>query len=160
LLQTEEYARALYEGASQLVGDELEQPVAARLDRQAILTRDKPPLFVAVLDYTMLERPVGGPKVMRDQLRRLVEIGQRPKVHLHIVPRGIGAYPGLNGAFVVATPPDGDDLAYLDNQLQGTIVERAADVLSLRQTWESVRAEALSHGQTIKMIAEAAETWT
>jgi hypothetical protein len=67
---------------------------------------------------------------------------------------------GLNGAFVVATPPDGDDLAYLDNQLQGTIVERAADVLSLRETWESVRAEALSHGQTIKMISEAAEAWT
>ena len=90
----------------------------------------------------------------------LVEIGSRPRVHLHLVPRGVGAYPGLNGAFVLAAPPDGDEIGYLDNQLQGTIVERTADVRSLRQTWESVRAEAISHGQTVKMISEAAEAWT
>ncbi|WP_230462529.1 DUF5753 domain-containing protein [Micromonospora sp. CP22] len=125
LLQTEEYARALYEGASHLVGDQVEQPLAARLDRQKVLDRPNPPLLVAVLDYTVLERPVGGPKVMREQLRHLVTVGNRTRVHLHVVPRGVGAYPGLNGAFVIATTTDGDDLAYLDNQLRGAIAERS-----------------------------------
>ncbi|RKN31910.1 helix-turn-helix domain-containing protein [Micromonospora musae] len=160
LLQTEAYARTLYEGAGQFVGDEVEQQVAARLARQTVLTRPAPPQLVVVLDYTVLERPVGGPKVMREQLRHLLEVGGRPKVHLHLVPRSTGAYPGLNGAFVLATPPEGDDIAYLDNQLHGTIVERSADVHSLRQTWESVRAEATPHGATLKLISEAAETWT
>ena len=160
LLQTEGYARALYEGASQLVGEQIEQPLAARLDRQKVLARPNPPLLVAVLDYTVLDRPVGGPKVMRDQLRHLVEVGRRPRVHLHVVPKDVGAYPGLNGAFVIATPAEGEDLAYLDNQLRGTIVERTVDVNSLRQNWESVRAEALPHGATLKMISEAAESWT
>ncbi|GAA2715645.1 helix-turn-helix domain-containing protein [Micromonospora olivasterospora] len=160
LLQTEAYARALNEGASQFVGDEMEQQVAARLARQAVLARPAPPQLVVVLDYTVLERPVGGPKVMREQLRHLVEVGRRPRVHLHVVPKGTGAYPGLNGAFVIATPPEGDDLAYLDNQLQGTIVERTVDVHSLRQTWESVRAEAMPHGATLTLISEAAESWT
>ncbi|MFI7577527.1 Scr1 family TA system antitoxin-like transcriptional regulator [Micromonospora sp. NPDC049497] len=160
LLQTEAYARALYEGAAQLVGEEIEQPLAARLARQGVLNRPSPPQFVVVLDHTVLERPVGGLQVMRDQLRHLVEVGRRPRVHLHLVPRDVGAYPGLNGAFVVATPPEGDDIAYLDNQLRGTIVERTVDVNSLRQTWESVRAEALPHGATLTMISEAAEAWT
>ncbi|MFC4106107.1 Scr1 family TA system antitoxin-like transcriptional regulator [Micromonospora zhanjiangensis] len=160
LLQTEDYARALHEGASQLVGEPMEQQVAARLERQSVLTRPNPPLLVAVLDYTVIERPVGGPKVMRDQLRHLVEVGSRTRVHLHLVPRDVGAYPGLNGAFVLATPPDADEIGYLDNQLHGTFVERTADVRSLRQSWEAVRAEAVSHGQTIKMISEAAEAWT
>ncbi|MFY1681471.1 helix-turn-helix domain-containing protein [Micromonospora sp. WMMD730] len=160
LFQTEDYARALHEGASQLIGDEMEQQVAARLARQEILHRASPPLFVAVLDHTVLERPVGGPKVMREQLLHLREIGDRPRVHLHLVPRDTGAYPGLNGAFVIATPPEGDDVAYLDNQLQGTLVERTADVQSLRRCWESVRAEALSHGATVKLISEAADSWT
>ncbi|WP_301547874.1 hypothetical protein [Micromonospora sp. C95] len=40
------------------------------------------------------------------------------------------------------------------------IVERTVDVISLRQHWESVRAEALPHGATLKMISEAAESWT
>ncbi|MEU0551018.1 helix-turn-helix transcriptional regulator [Micromonospora sp. NPDC005979] len=160
LLQTEGYARALYSGASQLADHQLDQPVAARLQRQEILTREQPPLFVAVLDYTVLERPVGGPTVMREQLQHLLDIGRRPRVHLHLVPREVGAYPGLDGAFVIATPADGDDVAYLDNPLKGTVIERPTDVLSLRQSWESVRAEAMPHGQTLSVISEAAEAWT
>ncbi|MBO4204872.1 helix-turn-helix domain-containing protein [Micromonospora echinofusca] len=160
LLQTEAYARELYEKASHFLGDTLEQQVAARLARQEILRRDSPPQLVVVLDYTVLERPIGDPKVMREQLLHLLEMARRPKVHLHVVPQGTGAYPGLNGAFVIATPPEGDDVAYLDNQLQGSIVERTADVHSLRQTWESVRAEAIPHGATLRLISEAAESWT
>ncbi|GHJ06760.1 hypothetical protein TPA0907_11270 [Micromonospora humidisoli] len=94
LFQTEDYARALHEGASQLIGDEMEQQVAARLARQEILHRASPPLFVAVLDHSVLERPVGGPKVMREQLLHLRQLGDRPRVHLHLVPRDTGAYPG------------------------------------------------------------------
>ena len=50
-----------------------------------------------------------------------------------------------------ATPPaegvpTGVRIAYLDNQLHGSIIERTADVHSLRRTWESVRAEALPTG--------------
>jgi transcriptional regulator with XRE-family HTH domain len=160
LLQTEDYARGTYDGSSQFTADEVEQTVAGRLARQAVLHRPDPPLFVAVLDYTTLERPVGGREVMREQLLHLLTMARLPQVKLHLVPRGTGGYTGLSGAFVIATPPEGDDVAYLDNQLKGTIVERAADILLLRRAWESVRAEALPHGQTLKSISEAAETWT
>ncbi|GHJ56962.1 hypothetical protein Nm8I071_62690 [Nonomuraea sp. TT08I-71] len=51
-------------------------------------------------------------------------------------------------------------MGYLDNQLHGTIVERTVDVNSLRQIWESVRAEAMPHGATLAAISEAAEQWT
>ncbi|WP_245908740.1 helix-turn-helix domain-containing protein [Pseudosporangium ferrugineum] len=160
LLQTEDYVRALLEGASQLSGDAREQLVTSRLARQPILEGTSPPLMVAVMDEVVLERPVGSPKVMRAQLLHLVDVASRPRVHLHVVPKAAGAYPGLNGAFVIATSPEGDDLGYLDNQLKGTVVERSADVLSLRQTWESVRAEALTQGQSTKLISEAAAAWT
>ena len=46
-------------------------------------------------------------------------------------------------------------IAYLDNQLHGSIIERTADVHSLRRTWELVRAEALPHGATVELISEA-----
>ncbi|HEX5541552.1 MAG TPA: Scr1 family TA system antitoxin-like transcriptional regulator [Micromonospora sp.] len=81
-------------------------------------------------------------------------------MHLHIVPASAGAYAGLNGAFVIATPPKGDEVAYLDNQLKGHIVARAADVLSLRRTWEAARAEALPRRRSLDLIAAAAEQWT
>jgi transcriptional regulator with XRE-family HTH domain len=160
LLQTEDYARALHEGGSRLLGEEIEQIVAARMARQAILDRPNPPQLVAVLDFGVLDHAVGGAKVMREQLLHLIAMAPRPRIHLHLVPRTAGAYPGLSGAFVLATTPDGDDVAYLDNQLKGTIVQRAADVLVLRQMWEAVRAEAMSHGQTLTVISEAADKWT
>jgi transcriptional regulator with XRE-family HTH domain len=160
LLQTEGYARALLEGASRFTGDQLDRQVAARMERQKVFTRSQPPQFVAVLDEFVLRRAVGGARVMREQLRHLIEVGRRPLTHLHVVPSGAGAYAGLNGAFVIATSLEGDELAYLDNQLQGHIVARPADVLSLRQTWEAVRAEALPRRQSLDLIAKVAEEWT
>ncbi|MGW0436226.1 helix-turn-helix domain-containing protein [Micromonospora sp. NPDC003197] len=160
LLQTEAYARALLTGASRFSQEEMESQVIARLERQVVLSPEKPPLLVAVFDEYVLRRPVGGPAVMREQLLHLVEVGTRHHVHLHVVPVSVGAYVGLNGAFVIASPGEGDDVAYLDNQLKGHIVQNPADLLTLRNTWEAVRAEALSHGQTIEVIREAVRAWT
>lgn len=159
LLQTEEYARAIHVGASPLSTDEIEAQVAARMERQAVLTRKQPPQLIAVLDENVLRRPVGSPNVMHGQLVRLTELGELPHIHLHVVPIDVGAYPGFNGPFVIATLPGGDDVAYLDNQLQGHIVQQTEDVLSLRRAWEAVRAEALPHKQSIGMIMEAATSW-
>lgn len=162
LLQTEEYARALLTGAGRFrfTADEIEQHVASRLERQELLHRDNPPQFVAVLDEYVLRRAIGGPAVMRAQVEHLVEMAARPRIHLHVVPAGAGAYSGLNGAFVIATLDGGEDLAYLDNQLQGQIADRPADVQSLRDSWEAVRAEALPHRQSIELIEEVARSWS
>lgn len=160
LLQIEHYARAVLDEGSRLVGEAAEQHIVARMARQSVLDRPNPPLLVVVLDYTVLERPIGGPKTMHDQLLHLVEMASRPKIHVHVVPRGIGAYEGLSGAFVIATPASGDDIAWIDHQIKGTVVERPADVLTLRETWESVRAEAMPHRQSVTVISEAAQTWT
>jgi hypothetical protein len=160
LLQTEAYARALLTGAGQLTGELVEQQVAARLSRQELLTRDDPPQFIAVLDEHVLRRPVGGPGVMREQLQHLLKIcAEHPRVRIQVVPTGTGAYAGLNGPFVIATLPDGGDVAYLDDQLQGRFVDRVDDVATIRQLWESVRCEALPYQQSLELIAEVAETW-
>ena len=63
LLQTERYARALFEawqpGCSQ---EDLEALVAGRLDRQRILDRDMPPDLRVVLDEQVLHRAIGSAK--------------------------------------------------------------------------------------------------
>ncbi|ASW53691.1 helix-turn-helix transcriptional regulator [Plantactinospora sp. KBS50] len=151
LLQTEGYARALL-AAGALRGDELEQQLAGRLERQVVLDREPPPRLDAVLDESVLHRLVGGRGVLREQLLRVLALGRRRSVHLHVVPAGAGAYPGLHGAFVLATAADGTDMGYLDGQLAGRVVERPSDVAALRQTWEEVRAEALPHRQSVELI--------
>ncbi|MFI5484880.1 MULTISPECIES: helix-turn-helix domain-containing protein [Micromonospora] len=161
LLQTEGYAYAIHAGGGLFVPNEIERQVAARLDRQALLTRDRPPLLTAVIDEYVLRRRVGGPEIMREQVQHLVKLGSTlPRVRIQVVPLVAGAYPGLAGPFVIATQPAGEDVVYLEGQRHGQAVDRADYVQQMVEVWESIRGEALSHQQSLDLMAEVAETWT
>jgi transcriptional regulator with XRE-family HTH domain len=159
LLQTEAYARAVLGDAGLLRQEDVERHLAARLKRQEILTRDNPPQLFAVLDEGVLRRPVGGPAVMRDQLHKLVKAAEEPNIWVHVVPLTVGAYPGLNGPFVVAIDPDNRVTGYLDNQLQGHVIDGAEEVAALQLVWEAVRGQALPQQQSTDLIMKVAETW-
>ncbi|SCE66955.1 hypothetical protein GA0074695_0180 [Micromonospora viridifaciens] len=160
LLQTEAYARAVLTGAGLIPRADIERHVSARLSRQGILRRDDPPQFSAVIDEGILRRPVGGRETMREQLRALVEACAEPHIKVHVVPSTIGAYAGLSGPFVIATCPDHRLAGYLDNQLEGEVVSDVDDLAAIMAAWENVRAEALSHWQSVDLIREVAETWS
>ncbi|PZG14147.1 XRE family transcriptional regulator [Micromonospora craterilacus] len=161
LLQTEGYARALLAGGGLFAPDEIEQQVTNRLDRQAALTRDRPPLFSVVIDEYVLRRWIGGPEVMREQLRHLVKLGSTlPRVRIQVVPLSAGPYAGLGGPFVIATSPAGEDVVYLEGQRHGQVIDRPEYVQRMVEVWESIRGEALSQQQSLDLIAEVAETWT
>ena len=73
LLQTEEYARAILSARPDGNLEDLDEQVAARLARQAILDRTGAPQLWCILDEGVLHRAIGGSKVMRSQLYRLAE---------------------------------------------------------------------------------------
>ncbi|MGB2570601.1 helix-turn-helix domain-containing protein [Micromonospora citrea] len=160
LLQTEAYARAVLWEAGLLLRGDVERHLAARLARQAVLRRDDPPQFTAVLDEAVLRRPVGGPTTMREQLLSVMAACAEPHVRVHVVPSTVGAYAGLNGPFVIAACPDHRVAGYLDNQLQGQVVSDPDDIAAMMAVWENVRGEALSHRQSVDLLGEVAETWS
>lgn len=66
LLQTEEYARAVFTMRRPLLSDEtIEERVAARLARQKIFSRLPMPTMSFVIEQSVLTRPLGGVPVMR-----------------------------------------------------------------------------------------------
>src|SRR5713226_3510808 len=75
LLQTEDYARTLIKADNPGVDDgEIDRRVQVRMARQALLTRVTAlPAAEVVLNEGILRRPVGGPRVMAGQFRRLAE---------------------------------------------------------------------------------------
>ncbi|GAB3817065.1 helix-turn-helix domain-containing protein [Micromonospora zhanjiangensis] len=161
LLQTEGYARALLAVGGALGGDKLDEQVSVRLERQAVLHRDGPLRATFVIDEMCLRRPVGGPKVMRAQLDHLLAVLDGcPWVRVHVVPLSVGAYAGLDGPFAVATSRSGEITAYMENQLDGTVVERTEDVREVLRAWESVRGEALPYRTSVEMIREGRDAWT
>ncbi|WP_308401178.1 DUF5753 domain-containing protein [Streptomyces sp. AC512_CC834] len=75
LLQTEAYAQALLEAHFPPLDEEtVEQRVAARVARQALLTRKRPPIvFVFIVEESAVRRAVGDTSVVRQQLEHLLE---------------------------------------------------------------------------------------
>lgn len=90
LLQTEEYSRAVHSAHQKVVlmsPGVLDRRVRVRMIRQQVLTARNPPLELsAVIDESVLQRKVGSPEVMFEQLHHLVEMAQLPNVELRVLP--------------------------------------------------------------------------
>ncbi|MCW3815399.1 helix-turn-helix transcriptional regulator [Micromonospora sp. DR5-3] len=161
LLQTEDYARAVLRDGGLVPDDEVERRVAGRLQRQQILDRPQPPQLVAVMDESVLRRPVTDQfDLMRHQLGHLLTLAARPQVHLHVIPADVGVHAGIAGPFILAGYADGGWVAHLDNPLRAQVLDRSDEISSLHRRWESVRSEALSRRQSLDLIQEVAKTWS
>jgi transcriptional regulator with XRE-family HTH domain len=160
LLQTPEYARVLLSTRVGTSEEDVEQLVAARIERQAILDRDDPPLLWVVLDEGVLRRPIGDRKVMRAQVEHLVEMAGRPSVVIQVVPGEVGAHEGVNGSFVIADFATTPSIVYLETALTGLVVERPEDVAAVRLTYDTLRSEAMSRAASLELLQEVANTWT
>ncbi|MBA0127671.1 helix-turn-helix transcriptional regulator [Haloechinothrix sp. YIM 98757] len=158
LLQAPDYIRAVLRADASLTDDDVDQRVAARLERQSILAVENPPMLIAVVDEATLRRPVGGPQVMHAQCRYLLEASQRPRTLIQVIPLSAGMHPGLDGPFVIASFDGAGEAVYLDGQ-RGFIVDRPEVISAVKASWETLRAEALSQRQSADLIAEVAESW-
>jgi transcriptional regulator with XRE-family HTH domain len=162
LLQTEAYARALVEGGMVHPDQEkVDRRVTGRLARQELLQQEATPEIWVVLDEPVINRPVGGPKVMREQLRHLIELSTAPnsRIAIQILPLALGAHPGLHGAFVVLSFPDQKDrpVVYLESATDGLFLEEEPDIERYTLMFRHLSARALGPEQSREMIAETAD---
>ena len=134
--------------------------VAARMERQAILSRDKPPMLWAIVDEDVLRRPVGGKWVMKEQVKQLTEAASRPNVVLQVIPLSAGAHQGMSGNFVIAEFTDRQPAIYQDTALRGQIIEDADDIEAIGLLWDTLLSEALPRSASLQFLEEVAKAWT
>jgi hypothetical protein len=132
LLQTEDYARAVVPLGPGLVRqEEIARRVRLRLGRQELLTRPDPPRLWAVVDEAALRRPVGGPRVMRDQLEALIGIVTKmPNVRLQVLPLAAGGHAAAGGSFTILRFPHEElpDVVYLEQLTSALYLDNREDV--------------------------------
>jgi transcriptional regulator with XRE-family HTH domain len=160
LLQTPEYARALFLAAQSDTSDDvIGALVAARLERQAILDRADPPDLVVVLDEAVLHRLIGSPQVMHDALVRVAELSQRAYVVVQVVPASNAANAGLAGAFDVAVA-DGMPETLRMEGVEDQTVEKRSLVRKAAVAFDRVRGDALPRDASRDLILKVAdERW-
>ncbi|WP_018681479.1 helix-turn-helix domain-containing protein [Actinokineospora enzanensis] len=161
LLQTPQYARALISGIHpDLSEDEVGRRVSARTTRQQILIRSDPARLHVILDEGLLERPVGTPLVMRNQLRRLMEATEAPNITIQVLPKAAGASAALEGPFSVLTLPDPmPDVGYSEGPSRAVYVEERDEVRELTLRFGSLLQQSLSQADSVRRIAEAATSF-
>lgn len=149
LLQIEDYARALLGGN--------EAALHARMARQERLISDDAPRVMCVMDELALYREIGGPAIMRAQLKHLIECASTYAT-IQVVPSA--ANPHRMGSFVIATV-DGAEVAYVDTAIRGMVTNSRDDLRSLNEAWESIRSQSLPVGMSMDLIKKVArERWT
>jgi transcriptional regulator with XRE-family HTH domain len=149
LLQTEDYGRAILNAVRP---DNLEDLLAARMTRQALLERDLPPHLWFIIDEQVLHRMVGDTAVMKAQLERLLTLGASPRIVIQVLPGRVGAHAGLSGPFTILTLPDVHDVLYVDGFSQGRIALDAAEVASAARAYDLLRAVSLSPAESADLI--------
>ena len=163
LLQTPDYARALFRAwqSASTTDEEIADLVSARIERQSILNRSRPPELWVVVDETLLHRLVGSRAIMRDQLLHLVDKSCRPSITVQVVPAEIGSHAGLLGAFIVAGFDTAPSILYAETAVEGQTIEKPALVSKAALAFDRLRAEALPRGASRDLIGKVAEErWT
>ncbi|MEU9283797.1 helix-turn-helix transcriptional regulator [Streptomyces sp. NPDC048275] len=155
LLQTPDYAHALF---SQIAsGDEVEERVRARLSRQPRFLADDGPLYVAVLDESCLRNAVGSPEVMREQCAHLLGVGQRPNIRIQVAPAGLYGLIRPKVAMSLIKLPDGREWVYSESLGRGHFNGDPAVFTRHSQTYDVLRADILSAGESAALISDVRE---
>ncbi|MFJ6216043.1 Scr1 family TA system antitoxin-like transcriptional regulator [Streptomyces sp. NPDC092296] len=153
LLQTEDYARAVYAMRRPVLGEEaIEQGVASRMARQEVLYRKPAGIFGFVVDESVLRRPYGGHDVQQGQLGRLLDVGQLRNVELQVMPLDREDNAGAGGPFTLLTPRGRQQVAYLEGQSRSTLITDQAEVRDIAIRYGVLRAQALTPRESLAFI--------
>lgn len=157
LLQTPDYARSVIVlGHGRASDDEVERRVGLRLKRQQVLSRKDPPQLWVVIDEGALRRPIGGPDVMRAQLRALVDVTKLPNVRLQVIPFHAGGHAAAGGSFSILRFPDQDlpDVVYVEQMTSALYLDKREDVDYYAAAMERLCVEADKPARTPDILGK------
>ncbi|SCK46857.1 helix-turn-helix transcriptional regulator [Streptomyces sp. WMMB 322] len=155
LLQTEAYARAVFESNwPPLDDEEIERRIEARLERQAVLAR-KPPLAMSVIvEQALLQRCFGGVETMRGQIQRLLECSERRTLTLQVMPTERVPTGATAGPMYLLETAECQRVAYFEGPRGSFLITNPSDVSELNQAYGILRAQALSPEESAGLLKQ------
>ncbi|MEU9498645.1 helix-turn-helix transcriptional regulator [Streptomyces sp. NPDC048196] len=155
LLQTESYAQAVIRrGMPDAAPADIERRVALRMERQKLLVAERPAQFHCVLDEAALRRPYGEREVMREQLRHLIDVSERPNVRLQVMPFSLGGHAGEFGAFTMLGFQESGlpDVVFLEQLTSALYVDKPEEVAQYARVMDRLQEEGPSPAETRDLL--------
>ncbi|EGX60466.1 hypothetical protein SZN_07517 [Streptomyces zinciresistens K42] len=145
LLQSEGYARAVFEGTVPVApDDQLDEFMARRMERQRMLIERPTIPFSFIVEEHVFRRRFGDADQMREMFDRVLELSAPRNVTLQIVPLEAGLHACLDGPVRLLETPKGQRLAYSEGQQNGRLISGPKEVSLLCQRYGTLRSQALN----------------
>lgn len=165
LLQTPEYRRDMIWVANPGIPPaDVERRIELATRRQTRLTEDDFQMHV-ILSEAAIRHQVGGPAVMSEQCRHLVELSGLPNVSIRVIPLHAGSHLGLLvGSFVLLEFPPlpsskmiEPPVVFVEEYAGHLYLEKPEEIEMYRQATRELRRVALNESETRLMIVKIAE---
>ncbi|MFF4537395.1 helix-turn-helix domain-containing protein [Streptomyces aureus] len=159
LLQTPDHARALFgEAVPRLRPHEVEHRVSHRIKRQAVLFRDSPVPYTAIIHEAALRMQFGGRDVTRRQLRHLVTTSELPNVTLRVIPFDGTSFPTAgHGLDYAHGPVTALDTAQLDTSYGGELINAEGKLETYRLVLDRMERATLKPAASRDLIHRIAD---
>ncbi|MBV9013140.1 MAG: helix-turn-helix domain-containing protein [Pseudonocardiales bacterium] len=154
LLQTEDYTRAIASrGWSSMTNENAQRQVAVRTRRQQLITRSKPPKLWVVMDESVLHRPIGGRRVLLEQIEYLLDVTKRSHVSLQILPYRFSGY-AAEGSFVTLrfAEPELPDVVYIEHLSGALYLDKRADIELYGRVFDRLTVDAHTPDDTRQLL--------
>ncbi|QLJ00507.1 helix-turn-helix transcriptional regulator [Streptomyces sp. NEAU-sy36] len=160
LLQTREYAQAMFLAGNPLATDEyIESLVNARMARTQVLKDAARPVYWAVLHEAALRITVGGPAIMARQLEHIAALARARKMVLQVLPFSAGAHPEMGKLMTLMEFEDAPPTVYTEGVSSGSLLDEPAVVKRKWSSYDLIRAAALSPEASLTLFDSAAEDY-
>ncbi|HWC80418.1 MAG TPA: helix-turn-helix transcriptional regulator [Pseudonocardiaceae bacterium] len=156
LLQTESYARAVVShGRPETVNSDTERLVTLRMRRKRILSGPNAPRVWAVIDESVLHRPLGGRQVRLEQIDHLLELTSMPHISLQVVPYDMSGY-AAEGAFTLLrfAEPELPNIAYIEHLTGALYLEKLDEIEAYSRAMDRLAVDAETPEQTRQLLTK------
>ncbi|MFF1606324.1 helix-turn-helix domain-containing protein [Amycolatopsis sp. NPDC058278] len=156
LLQVEPYARAIFShGRPDMADERVDQLVALRMRRQKMFSRPDAPRVWMVLDESVLHRPIGGPKVLKQQIEYLLEMSALPHVSVQVLPY---ASSGLSAEHAFSLlrfgEPELPNIAYVEYLTGAHYIEKREEIEKYSRALDMLAVDAETPERSRAMLAK------
>lgn len=158
LLQTPEYAEALFQGGRYTGPEDIERRIDARIARRDILSKFNPVRLRVVMDEAALRRMIGGPEIMAAQMRHLLYMAKLPNIDIQLLPFSAGSHAALAAPFSILDFPENlnPSIVHVDTITDSVFFEQSGDVERYSTTFGDIQGSAISTSQSAKFITDLA----
>ncbi len=159
LLQTTDYARAIFrEAVPQLLMHEIEYRVSHRIKRQAILYRENPPPYKAIIHEAALRMRFGGTAIADEQLAHLLDMSEHNHIAILVIPFGGKGFPTSGqGVDYFYGPVTQLDTVQIDTEHGGALIDSAAKLQKYRLVQDRMEEAAVSPAASRDIIHRIAK---